>query len=224
MKPGIYKTAFRGLSFSELWRFGGPIGFIFGVFLKLINYTTGEFHLPSSTFQIPLPKEEFAEHLHQKIDKWVTEAKRLGYDQGAYFTVPQSRSSIESIAYIGLNQTTSVFIAYSKTRIDTNGSISYKEATIFSGNISWQDESSTTFVNHKNYMDDPNTTHVRIKAKNLYDLHRSMINHMRTETKIPQNFHSFDEFLSEMKKSTDLSERLKLERGLYVLKQELPTS
>lgn len=218
IKPGVYQTCFRGLTFPELWRMGGPVGFLSGLFFKLTGFTSGEAHLPSSHFQQPIPVEEVEPHLIENIADLVTQAKRIGYDKYSYFTSPNNESSEEGIAFIAINGECTLFIGYVKTRYTLNGKTYFKEGTVSTGALAWQDDTSTVFVNHNHYFDDPYTTHIKIKSKDIYELHREMINHKRSQRKVPIHFSGFTEFMQHMNRNNDRSEQAKIDRGLYVFK------
>lgn len=221
IKRGVYQTSFKGLTFSELWRMGGPIGFLPGVFFKLTGFKSGELHLPSSHFQRPIPEEEVEAHLIDKIADWVEQAKRIGYDRCSYLTYPKNETNVEGVAFIAINGECTLFIGYVKTRYTLNGKTHYKEGKVSTGALEWQDGTSTVFVNHNNYFDDPHTTHIIIKTKDIFDLHREMLNYKRSQRKVPIQFSSFSEFTKHMNSKNDKSEMRNIERGLYVFKHEV---
>lgn len=220
VKPGVYQTAFSGLTFSELWRMGGPLGFISGVYFKLTGYKTGEVHLPSSHFQKPIADKEVEPHLMEKVADLVTQAKRIGYDQYSFFTSPKDESNVDGIAFIAINGECTLFIGYVKTRYFVNGKEYFKDGTVSTGSVEWQDNTSTAFVTHNFYLNDPVTNHIRVKANTIYDLHRVMRDHIRSQKKAPKHFSTFAEFTTHMNQATNASEKRKVDRGLYVFKRE----
>lgn len=107
MNPGFYQMSFRGMSFSEAWRFStGLVTFLVALGLKAVAFKGPKSWLPACEGEAFCEESQLTEAARNALRPLIAEAGELGYAPGRFIRIlpGKSEAAKDGAAYLCLHR------------------------------------------------------------------------------------------------------------------------
>lgn len=220
IEEGLYRMSFRGLTFSECWRFGGPLGFPIAVILKIFGKKGPYQWLPPHQAEVACQKSDMSQSALERMQPEIDALRQLGYEDGVFsMLVNQVDPSIrDGGGYVALHPDGRRFmgIGYSHTEVGAGASRVVRKIVAVSGMLLFTDGTSLDVLNHKSYLDDDGLSRkILLKRANTQAISERLDREMWASFRIVRKFSGIQEFRKANQEVTDRIYQGHIVRGLF---------